>query len=201
MREEYDIEKLNPRTNPYTENDSEVNNQDQHQSSGKKQKNRTYMLTMRQSLSVKPRYDVYRDRMKVIYMIDGDITRHVFTIRKDGIEVMTLRKKLVRLLPEYTLEKDGQEIAHIKKRISLLTHDLSGTFGDQSVEIRPDWDAYRFDILVDGRKLCRIESKTELLSDRYDIMMFDAGMEELAVALAVICDHVSDKEENARANE
>ena len=167
----------------------------------KKKKNRTYMLTMRQSLSVKPRYYVYRDGMKSVYAIEGDVTRHVFAIRKDGIEVMTLRKKLAKLLPEYTIEKDGQEIAHIKKRISLLTHDLSGTFGGKPLEIRPDWDAYRFEILVDGRKLCQIEQKSSAFSDSYEIMMFDESMEELAVALAVICDHVSDKEEKARAYE
>lgn len=167
---------------------------------GKKKKNRTYLLTMRQSLSVKPQYDVCRDGMKVIYTIEGDATRHVFTIRKDGSEVMKLRKKLARLLPEYTLEKDGQEIARIKKRISLLTHDLSGSFCGQTLEIRPDWDAYRFDILVDGKKLCQIEQKATTLSDSYEILMFDESKEELAVALAVICDHVSDREEKARAD-
>ena len=164
---------------------------------GKKQKNRTYLLTMRQFLSVKPQYNVYRDGMKVLYAIEGDITRHVFTIRKNGLEVLKLRKKAAKLLPEYTIEKDGQEIAHIKKRISLLTHDLEGTAEGRSLEIRPNCDAYRFDILADGRKLCQIEQKSAVLSDSYEIMMFDESMEELAVALAVICDHVSDKEEAA----
>ena len=159
------------------------------------------MLTMRQSLSVKPQYNIYRDGMKVFYAIEGDITRHVFTIRKNGIEVMKLRKKLAKLLPEYTIEKDGQEIAHIKKRISLLTHDFFGTFGGKSLEIRPNWETYRFDILADGRKLCQIEQKSSFLSDSYEIMMFDESMEELAVVVAVICDHISDKEEKSRADE
>lgn len=156
---------------------------------------------MRQSLSVKPQYDVYRDGMKYVYTIKGDVMRHVFSIFKDGSEVMKLRRKLARLLPEYTIEKDGQEIAHVKKRISLLTYDLEGMAEGKSLEIRPDWDAYRFDILVGGRKLCHIESKTGLLSDSYEIMMFDENMEELAIALAVICDHVSDREEKSRADE
>ena len=174
--------------------------ENQNANTGKKQKSRTYMLTMRQALSVKPQYDIYRDGTKAVYAIEGDVTRHVFTIRKDGIEVLKLRKKLARLLSEYTIEKDGQEIAHIKKRISLLTHDLSGTFGGKSLEIRPDWDAFRFEILVDGRKLCHIEQKSSVFSDSYEIMMFDESMEELAAALAVICDHVSDKEEKAGAD-
>ena len=176
-----------------------MKNQDSN--SGNKQKNRTYMLTMRQSLSVKPQYAVYKDGMRSVYTIKGDVTHHVFSICKDGSEVMKLRRKLARLLPEYTIEKDGKEIAHVKKRISLLTHDLEGATEGKSLEIRPDWDAYRFDILVGGRKLCHIDSKTELLSDSYEIMMFDESMEELAVALAVICDHVSDREEKSRADE
>ena len=57
-----------------------------------------------------------------------------------------------------------------------------------------------FDILVNGRKICRIESKSELFSDSYEMMMFDESMEELAVTLAVICDQVSDKEEKARSS-
>ena len=176
-----------------------MGNQDSN--SGKKQKNRAYMLTMRQSWSVKPQYDVYRGGMRSVYTIKEDVTRHVFSICKDGSEVMKLRRKLARLLPEYTIEKDGKEIAHVKNRISLLTHDLEGATEGKSLEIRPDWDAYRFDILVGGRKLCHIDSKTELLSDSYEIMMFDESMEELAVALAVICDHVSDREEKSRADE
>ncbi len=167
----------------------------------KKGKKRPYLLTFRQSMSVKPRYDVYRGGMRSIYSIEGDITRHVYSINKDGTEVMKLRKKLAKLLTEYTVEKEGQEIARIKKRISLLTHDFSGTVCGQSLEIRANQDAYRFDILVNGRKICRIEPKTELFSDSYEMMMFDGSMEELAVTLAVICDQVSDKEEKARAYE
>ena len=63
------------------------------------------MLTMRQSLSVKPQYNIYRDGMKVFYAIEGDITRHVFTIRKTGIEMMKLRKKLAKLLLDTKVEK------------------------------------------------------------------------------------------------
>ena len=160
---------------------------------GKKQKNRPYLLTLRQSLSIKPHYSLYRDGMNAVCTIDGDVTRHSFSVRKDGREVLKLRKKPARLLAEYTIEKDGQEIAQIKKRISLLTHDLSGTLNGKSLEIRANFDAFRFDILTDGKKLCLIEQKTSDFSDSYEIMMFEPDSDEIAAALAVICDHVSDK--------
>lgn len=125
----------------------------------RKQKKRTYLLTMEQAVSLKPQYNVYRDGMKPICTIEGDITRHRFSIRKDGTEVLRLSKKIAKLLTEYTIEKDGQVIAKIKKRISLLTHDFSGTINGQMVKIRADWYACCFDILIGGRKLCEIEQK------------------------------------------
>ena len=181
------------------ENNNSENVISDKEKSNKTGKRRPYLLTIRQSMSVKPQYNVYKGGMRSIYSIEGDISRHAYSIRKDGTEVMKLRKKLAKLLTEYIIEKEGREIAHVKKRISLLTHDLSGIVEDQSLEIRADWEAYRFDILVNGRKICRIESKSELFSDCYEMMMFDESMEELAVTLAVICDQVSDKEEKARA--
>ena len=120
---------------------------------------------------------------------------------QNSSQVLKLKKKLARLLTEYTLEKDGQEISNIKKRISLLTHDFSGTVNGQSLEIRINWDASDFDILVGGRKLCHIEPKASLLSDGYEIMVFETSMEELAVAFAVICDHASDKYERTNSDE
>ena len=130
----------------------------------RKQKKRTYLLTMEQAVSLKPQYNVYRDGMKPICTIEGDITRHRFSIRKDGTEVLRLSKKIAKLLTEYTIEKDGQVIAKIKKRISLLTHDFSGTINGQMVEICADWYACCFDILIGGRKLCEIEQKKQVLS-------------------------------------
>ena len=166
----------------------------------KKQKKRTYLLTMEQSVSLKPLYYVYRGGMKSIYTIEGDITRHNFSIQKDGTEVLRLRKKIAKLLTEYTIERDGQEIAKIKKRISLLTHDFSGTINGQILEIRADWNACRFDILIGGRKLCEIEQKKSGLLDNYLILMFDSEMEDIAAALAVICDHISDKDDSECEN-
>ena len=167
----------------------------------RKTKNRPYLLTMNQPMSVKPQYDVYRDGMKAIYSIEGDITRHVFSIKKNDTEVLKLKKKMAKLLTEYTLEKDGQEIANIKKRISLLTHDLSGIINGQSLEIRISWDTCNSDILVNGRKICRIGQKSSLFSDSYEIMVFETSMEEIAVALAVIFDHAADKYERTDSDE
>ena len=118
----------------------------------KPKKNKPYMMYLKQSLAaVKPQYHAYRDGKNVVYTIEGDMTRHRFSVRQGEHEVLVLHKKIAKLFAEYTIEKEGQEIAHIKK----------GLF-------------------------------------RYEMMIFDSALEEVAVALAVICDHVSDKADSTR---
>ena len=162
----------------------------------KPKKNKPYMMYMKQSISVvKPQYQVYRDGMNAVYTIEGDVTRHRFSVCQGEHEVLVLRRKIAKLFAEYTIEKDGQEIAHIKKG---LFRSLSGNVYDKSLEIRVDFESYNFDILVGGHKLCRIEQENASFHDRYEMMIFDSTLEEIAVALAVICDHVSDKADGTR---
>lgn len=162
----------------------------------KPKKNKPYMMYMKQPLfAVKPQYQVYRDGMNAVYTIEGDVTRHRFSVCQGEHEVLVLRKKIAKLFAEYTIEKDGQEIAHIKKG---LFRSLSGNVYDKSLEIRVDFESYNFDILVGGHKLCRIEQENASFHDRYEMMIFDNTLEEIAVALAVICDHVSDKADGTR---
>ena len=162
----------------------------------KPKKNKLYMMYLEQSLSaVKPRYHAYRDGMNAVYTIEGDVTRHRFSVRQGENEVLVLHKKIAKLFAEYTIEKDGQEIAHIKKG---LFRSLSGNVYDKSLEIRVEFESYNFDILVGGHKLCRIEQENASFRDSYEMMIFDSTLEEVAVALAVICDHVSDKADSTR---
>lgn len=70
----------------------------------------------------------------------------------------------------------------------------------QILEIRADWHTCRFDILIGGRKLCEIEQKKSGFLDRYLILMFDSDMEDIAAAITVICDHISDKDDSESEN-
>ena len=162
----------------------------------KPKKNRPYMMYLKQSLSVvKPYYHAYRDGNNAVYTIEGDVTRHRFSVCQGEHEVLVLRKKIAKLFAEYTIEKDGQKIARIKKG---LFGGLSGNVYDKDLEIRVSYDSYNFDIFVGGHKLCRIEQGNASFHDCYEMMIFDSTLEEVAVALAVICDHVSDKADSTR---
>ena len=154
------------------------------------------MLSLRQDLiALKPHYTVYGDGMNALYTIEGDLARHTFSIRRGGDEVLVLRRKMVRILPEYTIERDGHVIAHIKKG---LFRSLAGKVYDKDLEIRVAFESYNFDILLGGHKLCQVEQENASFHDRYDIRVFDGTMEEIAVALAVICDHASDRADGTR---
>ena len=95
----------------------------------RKRKNRPYLLYLRQTLiALKPHYEVFRDGMNAVYTVEGDLARRVFSIRRGGSEILTLRRKLARILAEYTIEKDGQVIARVKKG---LFRSLSGQVYDK----------------------------------------------------------------------
>ncbi|HOC33309.1 MAG TPA: hypothetical protein PKI82_04445 [Ruminococcus flavefaciens] len=80
---------------------------------------------MKQSLfAVRPQYQVYRDGMNAVYTIEGDVTRHRFSVHQGENEVLVLHRKVAKLFAEYTIEKDGQEIAHIKRDFSAVYREM-----------------------------------------------------------------------------
>ncbi len=70
----------------------------------KPKKNKPYMMYLKQSLAaVKPQYHAYRDGKNVVYTIEGDMTRHRFSVRQSEHEVLVLHKKIAKLFAEYTM--------------------------------------------------------------------------------------------------
>ena len=79
-----------------------------------------------------------------------------------------------------------------------LFRSMSGRVYDKTLEIRVGFESYVFDIFVGGRKLCQIQQGSNGVCDCDTIRMYDGTMEEIAVALAVICDRASDKADSER---
>ena len=93
-------------------------------------------MYMKQSLfAVRPQYQVYRDGMNAVYTIEGDVTRHRFSVCQGENEVLVLHRKVAKLFAEYTIEKDGQEIAHIKKGLFRSCRGMFMTKALRSVSI------------------------------------------------------------------
>ena len=131
-----------------------------------------------------------------VFHVDGDITRLNFSIKKGGNEVLKLKKKLVAIMPEYTILQDGREIAKIKKKLKLIKPELTGTVNGQELRIAGDLMGHDFDIQIGGSMIGHVDTARTIWSDCYRIRSFDRNQQDLVIALAIICDNVSDQESN-----
>ncbi|MCR5717370.1 MAG: hypothetical protein K6G23_11025 [Lachnospiraceae bacterium] len=152
-------------------------------------------LFMKQkAISLVPKFDIFDEEETTVYHVEGDITRLNFSIQKDGQEVLKLKKKLVAVMPEYTLVKDGKEIAKIKKKFKLTSPELTGNVNGQELKIAGNLMGYDFDLNVGGVTLGHVDTARTIWSDCYRIQIMDEAQSDVVVALAIICDNVSDQE-------
>ena len=148
------------------------------------------------ALSLKPKFDIVDQNKNPVYHIEGDLARLNFSIQRNGEEVLQLKKKLVAIMPEYTVKKNGTEIAKIKKKFKLTNPELNGTVNGQELKINGSLFGYDFDILVGGVVIGHVDKDFGYWSDHYRIRSFDPNMQDILIAVSVICDNVADKEES-----
>ena len=130
----------------------------------------------------------------VVYHVEGDITRLNFSIQKGSAEVLKLKKKFIAVMPEYTILQGGKEAAKIKKKFKLTKPELSGTVNGQELKIAGDLMGYDFDIQVGGVTIGHVDTARTIWSDCYRIRIMDESKQDMVIALAIICDNVSDQE-------
>ncbi len=152
-----------------------------------------YMI--QKALALKPKFDIVDQNNNPVYQIAGDLARVKFSILRNGEEVLRLRKKLVAILPEYSIEKNNTEIARIKKKLKLTNPELGGQINGKEIKIDGDLFGDDFDILVGGAVIGHVDKQLGYWSDHYRIRSFDPAMQDVMVALSIICDNISDKEE------
>ncbi len=154
-------------------------------------------LYMKQkAISLKPKFDIFDLDENPVYHVEGDITRLNYSIQKSGVEVLKLKKKLVAIMPEYTIVRGGSEIAKIKKKLKLTNPELNGTVDGQELKIAGDIMGFDFDILVGGKVIGHVDTAATVWSDCYRIRILDESMQDVVIALAIICDSVQNSENN-----
>ncbi|MBE5847333.1 MAG: hypothetical protein E7300_06590 [Lachnospiraceae bacterium] len=152
-------------------------------------------LYMKQkAISIKPKFDIFDKNQATVYHVEGDLTRHNFSIQRNGEEVVKLKKKLVAIMPTYSIEKDGREVASIKKKLKLTKPELNGTVCGKELKIAGDILGFDFDIQVGGTTVAHVDTDRTVWSDCYRIRIMDESMKDVVIALAIICDNVSDQE-------
>ena len=152
-------------------------------------------LYMEQKLfSLKPKFDVFDQEEKAVFHVEGDITSHSFSIQRDGREVLKLKRRFAKLPDEYVLIKDGETIAELKKRIRLVNPEVCGTVGGAELQIRGDLMGIDYDVKLGGRTVAHVDQDKAHWADCYRIRIRDEALQDIVIALAVVCDHVSDKD-------
>ena len=152
-------------------------------------------LYMEQKLfSLKPRFDVFDQEKNVVFHVEGDITSHSFTIQQDGIEVL----RIAKIMDEYVLVKNGETVAELKKKFRIVNPEVSGTVNGAELRIAGDMMGIDYDIKIGGRTVAHVDQDKAHWSDCYRISIKDEDVQDIVIALAVICDHVSDKDSTWR---
>ncbi|MCR5109494.1 MAG: LURP-one-related family protein [Ruminococcus sp.] len=156
-------------------------------------------LYMKQKLlSLKPIFDVFDQKENVVFHVEGDITNHSFTIQQDGIEVLKLKRKIAKIMDEYVLVKNGEKIAELKKKFRIVNPEISGTVNGAELRIMGDLMGIDYDVKIGGRTVAHVDQDKAHWSDCYRISIKDEDVQDIVIALAVVCDHVSDKDSTWR---
>lgn len=156
-------------------------------------------LYMEQKLfSLRPRFDVFDKEKNVVFHVEGDITSHSFSIQQDGREVLKLKRKIAKILDEYILIRDEETIGELKKRFRIVNPEVSGTVNDAELRVVGDLMGIDYDIKIGGRAVAHVDQDKAHWSDCYRISIKDEDVQDIVIALAVICDHVSDKDSTWR---
>ena len=156
-------------------------------------------LFMEQKLfSLKPRFDVFDKEKNVVFHAEGDITSHSFSIQQDGREVLKLKRKIAKILDEYVLVRNGETVAELKKKFRIVNPEVSGTVNGAELRIAGDLMGIDYDIKIGGRTVAHVDQDKAHWSDCYRISIKDEDVQDIVIALAVICDHVSDKDSTWR---
>ena len=146
------------------------------------------------AISLKPKFDMFDADEKVVYHVEGDLTRLNFSIRKDGKEVAKLKKKPIPVAPEYVICVGGKEIGKIQKKIKLTNPELKGTLNGQDVHIEGNLFGSDYDIKVGSLSIGRIDTTSQVWNDVYRVLVFDESYKDIMACMAIICDNVVDAE-------
>lgn len=149
------------------------------------------------ALAIKPKFDVFDSNNEAVYHVEGNITEHNFSICRNGKEVVKLKRKFLTVMDEYYIEQEGIEVARIKKKFKLINPELNGTVCGEPLKISGDIMGYDYNISIGSKVVCHVD-KASIWTDRYRISIMDEKMQDILIALAIICDRAADSEEQHR---
>lgn len=144
------------------------------------------------AISLKPKFNMFDSDEKDVFNIEGDLTRLNFSIKRDGKEVVKLKKKPIPVAPEYVIFVGGKEVGKIKKKLKLTNPELTGTLNGQDVHIVGSLMGTDFDISVGSVTIGQVDTTCQVWNDVYRVKVFDESYMDIMAAITIICDNVVD---------
>lgn len=141
-------------------------------------------------LSIRDKYSIYDAYENPVYNVVGKLTGLSFSVQNaDGDELLSIKKKLVAVMPEYTLMEGKKEVGHIKKKMKLTRAEIAGKVNGKELTIKGDMMGYAFNIMMDGVAVGNVDTERLTWGDCYSIEVLDPELKDLIVAIAIICDN------------
>lgn len=151
-------------------------------------------LFMKQKLTITNKFDIFDQNEATVYHVDGDLTGLSYSIKRNGEEVLKIKKKMIAVMPSYTIEKNKDEIGKLKKKMKFTNPEVNGTINGKEVVIAGDLLGYDFDIQLGGTTIGHVDKDMAHWTDCFRIQIFDSSARDIMIAMAIICDNVVDQD-------
>ncbi|MGX6977660.1 LURP-one-related/scramblase family protein [Vagococcus elongatus] len=151
--------------------------------------------------SIGEKFTVKDASENICYRIQGSFFKvpKTFSIENvQGVEIATITKKILSLLPVFYVKIRGQEMIKIKKELSLFKSNYS--LSAHGLTVKGDWWDMDFDIQKNRRKVGSVRKKWFSWGDSYEVSVFDESLEELIIALVIAIDCVKADEQAAASS-
>lgn len=143
-----------------------------------------------------PHYDIYDQNRQLMYFVEGDIARLRLSVMCRGAEIIRLKKKVGSFKLDYMILRGSQEIGAIRKESIIYGNDnANGVLFGNMLNIINHYNPDRFDIALNrimiGQVVYVPHGITDL-GDSYNVISFDPNLQDIIIALAVVCDKLKD---------
>jgi uncharacterized protein YxjI len=143
------------------------------------------------------KFDIYDEEENPVYQVEGSFLKipKSYQVKRDGVVITTIRKKVVSLFPTFYIESDGEVIATIKKRLSFIKakYDIEA----HGITVKGSVLDMDFQVFKDGELVGEINQQWLKLTSTYAIHIYDPKMEGFMISICVAIDNAKESEDRA----
>lgn len=142
-------------------------------------------------VSLRGSMDIYDESGEAVFFVKGSlvaIPRQLKILdKKSKEEVVTVKHKMIDIMPQFFIVKDKKKIAKVKKKFSFHARfNIKSDFGEYAID--GDIFAWNYTVIKDGKAVAYISKKIISLRDVYELDIIEESERSMVLALAVIFD-------------